>query len=806
MADLERRQIRVRGTVQGVGFRPFVYRVAVELGLSGSVVNDSEGVLVEVEGSAGALDELERRLVADAPPLARVTALESSSLPPPLLTPPAGAIATAGGVTTGGSADASGFRIVESRAGPAPAAAVSVDVATCADCQSEVADPADRRFGYPFTNCTNCGPRYTIIRSIPYDRPATTMAEFTMCDACAAEYHDPADRRFHAQPNACPVCGPRLRLLAPDGTVRAERGSALEGGVEALRAGHVVAVKGLGGFHLAVVATDEQAVAELRRRKRRDDKPFAVMVADLATARALGHLSPEAEAALASPRRPIVLVPRHPPPPRTCVSDRQQVPLTDARTGGGAGVAEGVAEGVAPGLPELGLMLTYTPLHHLLLAGVGRPLVMTSGNASDEPIAHDDNDAVARLGPMVDAILTHDRPIHIRCDDSVVRSRPGGDVQMVRRSRGYAPEPLELPGRARRQVLAVGAELKNTVAVAKDCAVVASHHLGDLGHLAAYRSFLQAVGHLCHLAGVEPDVVAHDLHPEYLSTKFALELALPTVGVQHHHAHIASCLVEHGHRGPVLGLAFDGLGLGSCGTLWGGELLVADLQGFRRVGHLRAVALPGGDRANTEPWRMAMAWTEAALGTAAAERYGRQVDERWKAVLSLIEHPGTAGTTSVGRLFDAVAALVGLHPRMTYEAQAAIALEAATAGVPVGDGAGYEAVVHREAGLAVLDPAPLVARVVAERDAGTPVPVIAAGFHDGLARSAAALAVELARGHGLDTVALSGGVFQNARLSMVVEQACRHSGLTVLVHREVPPNDGGISIGQAAIAALAPPA
>ncbi len=749
----------MRGTVQGVGFRPFVYRLALELGLSGEVANDSEGVLAEVEGPVPALDELVRRLVDDAPPLARVTSVESS---------PAAA----------GAAGAHAFRIVESRAGAVPAVPVSVDVATCDDCLAEVADPDDRRFGYPFTNCTNCGPRYTIIRAIPYDRPATTMAGFPMCAACEAEYHDPADRRFHAQPNACPRCGPHLRLLASDGTLCSERGDALEQAAVALLDGQVVAVKGLGGFHLAVDATSIDAVAELRRRKQRDDKPFAVMVPGLAAARSLCRLSPAAEETLASPRRPIVLAPRRP--------------------------GAELAPGVAPGLAELGLMLAYTPLHHLLLARVGRPLVMTSGNASDEPIAHVDDDAVERLGPMVDAILTHDRPIHIRCDDSVVRTRLGGDVQMVRRSRGYAPEPLTLPEPARCQVLAVGAELKNTLAVAKGNAVVTSHHIGDLEHLAAYRSFLQAVDHLCHLAGVEPEVVAHDLHPEYLSTKFAVDMGLPTLGVQHHHAHIVSCLVEHGRTGPVLGLAFDGLGLGSCGTLWGGEFLVADLGGFRRVGHLLPVPLPGGDRANTEPWRMAMAWTDAALGRPAAEGVGRRLDDRWAAVLTLIEHPATATTTSVGRLFDAVAALLGLHPHMTYEAQAAVALEACTAGVPLGDGAGYEATVGDDGEVAVLDPAPLIARVVAERDAGTPVPVIAAGFHDGLGRSAARLAIDLASRHGLDTVALSGGVFQNARLSEVVERACRGTGLTVLVHHRVPPNDGGISIGQAAIAALAP--
>ncbi|MBW3547101.1 MAG: carbamoyltransferase HypF [Actinobacteria bacterium] len=748
--------MRVTGTVQGVGFRPFVYRHAVALGLSGHVANDSEGVLVEAEGPPQQLDELSRRLTEEPPPLARVATLETTQLP-----------------ATGGS----GFRIVESRSERAPAVAVSVDVATCDDCLAELTDPSDRRYGYPFTNCTNCGPRYTIIRSIPYDRPATTMAGFPMCDACAAEYADPGDRRFHAQPNACPACGPQLRLLEGDGRVVAEQGEALDGAVKALLAGKIVAVKGLGGYHLATDASDAGAVAELRRRKHRDDKPFAVMVPDLDAARALCRLSPDAAAALSSLRRPIVLAHRHPD-------------------------ADGVAPGVAPGLPELGLMLPYTPLHHLLLQGMGRPLVMTSGNLSDEPIAHTDDDAVTRLGPLVDATLAHDRPIHIRADDSVVRARPNGRTQMVRRSRGFAPEPLPLPRPARRQVLAVGAELKNTVSVAKDANVVASHHIGDLEHLAAHRSFLQATEHLCHLTGVDPEVVAHDLHPEYLSTKYALELDLPTVGVQHHHAHVASCLVEHGRTEPVLGIAFDGLGLGTDGTLWGGELLVADLRGFRRVGHLRQLPLPGGTRAIREPWRMALAWAHTALGPEAAARYGESADERWRSVLALLERPETPVTSSAGRLFDAVAALLGLRPRTTYEGQAAIELEAAAAGLELDAVAPYPASIEREGDLLVIDPSPLIAQVVAERDWGTPVAAISAGFHAGLGRTAVEAAAELAGHHGLDTVALSGGVFQNTRLTDVVVGACREAGLSVLVHEHVPPNDGGISIGQAAVAAL----
>jgi hydrogenase maturation protein HypF len=747
---VERRRLRVTGTVQGVGFRPFVYRLAADLGLAGWVGNDSLGVILEAEGPAPALDRLADRLVAEAPPLARIESVDVSALAP-----------------TGQT----GFTVVLSRDAGSPAVAVPVDVATCDDCLRELADPADRRFGYPFVNCTNCGPRYTIIRSIPYDRASTTMAGFAMCADCRREYTDPADRRFHAEPTCCPVCGPQLSLLSPEGGVLAKAGEALDSAVEQLRHGRILAVKGLGGYHLACDATSPDAVAELRRRKARDDKPFALMV-DVAAARSLCELSPEAEEALASPRRPIVLAPRR--------------------------AGTDVAAGVAPHLPELGLMLAYTPLHHQLLAGAGRPLVMTSGNLSDEPIAHDDGDALARLGPMVDAILTHDRPIHIRCDDSVLRAAPAGPkVQMVRRSRGYAPEPIALPTPAQQHVLAVGAELKSTVAVAKGDTVVASHHIGDLEHLAAYRSFLQAVDHLCGLTGVTPAVVAHDLHPEYLSTKFAADLDLPAVGVQHHHAHIASCLVEHRHTAAVLGIAFDGLGMGTDGTAWGGELLVADLDGFHRVGHLRPVALPGGDRAAREPWRMAIAWLAETLGPEAAARYGRTVDDRWKAVLDLAQRPDVLRTSSAGRLFDAVAALLGLRTRITYEAQAAIELESAAARQPLDGPGGYELDV---AG-GVLDPTPLLTRIVEERDRGTSPAAISAGFHAGLGRGVAGAAVQAAAANGLDTVALSGGVFQNARLTAVVVEALETAGLRVLVHRLIPPNDGGISVGQAAIAA-----
>ncbi len=707
------------GTVQGVGFRPFVYRHAVRLGLRGWVQNDSEGVLLEVEGSEPDVLELARLLVDEPPPLARVGQVRAAE------------IAVAGDLA---------FAIVESGASGSASAPVSIDTATCAACLAEVDDPADRRHRYPFTNCTDCGPRYTIVRSVPYDRPATTMAGFTMCAACQAEYDDPTDRRFHAQPNACPACGPHLHWAPRVGDETADGDAALGAAIAALRAGRIVAVKGIGGFHLAVDATDDEAVAELRRRKARDDKPFAVMVADLAVARELCALTDAAEGMLTSAGRPIVLAPRRP--------------------------EASLAAGVAPGLAELGVLLPYSALHHLLLAGVARPLVMTSGNLSDEPIAHEDHDARARLASLVDGVLGHDRAIHIRCDDSVVRATSNGRTQVLRRSRGLAPEPLALVVPAAVPILAVGAELKSTVALTVGSDVVASHHIGDLEHLATYRSFLQAIDHLRALYEVTPAVVAHDLHPEYLSTKLAADLDLPSVGVQHHHAHIASCLTEHGRSHAVLGLAFDGLGFGADGTLWGGELLVADLRTFARVGHLAPISMPGGGAAIREPWRMGVAW---------AHRAGVEDpfdDARRAAVLDLVAREQGPVTTSMGRLFDAVAALLGMRTIVSYEAQAAIELEALARSVPRAEAPRYDVGIERDdAGLLVIDPRPLVAALVDGRRRGVAPAVLAAGFHESIGLAAADAAIGLATSHDLSTVALSGGVFQNPRLSEVVGAA-----------------------------------
>lgn len=759
MPSHERRRLVVTGTVQGVGFRPWAVRQARRLGLSGTAANDRTGLVLEVEGPSGALDAFVAALRTDPPPLALVANVSVSPMP---------------AVSPRGEGRPH-FIVVASRAGDGPAVAVPADVATCAACLDEMRDPAARRFRYPFTNCTDCGPRYTIIRSLPYDRATTTMAEFTMCDTCAHEYADPSDRRFHAEPIACPDCGPSLE--ADTG----ERGEeALARAAAGLVAGGILALKGIGGYHLAVLAGDEKAVARLRGRKARDDKPFAVMVSDADAAMALVVLDAEGLAALTSARRPIVVAPRRP--------------------------EAAVAPGVAPNSADLGVLLAYSPLHHLLLADVGRPLVMTSGNRAHEPMAQHPVDARRQLGDIADEFLHHDRRIEVRCDDSVVRA-VGGRTQVVRRSRGYAPEPLVLPGAGRRQILAVGAELKNTVAVAAGGTVVASHHLGDLEHPSAYAAFEQAIAQLLALTGVDPDVVVHDLHPEYLSTKWALDGDRPTIGVQHHHAHVASCLVDNERTGPVLGLAFDGLGFGADGTLWGGEFLAADLREFERVAHLRPVALPGGGAAVREPWRMALAWVALALGDDAAASLGPSLDPRWATVLALTSHPITPHTTSGGRLFDAIAALAGLRNVMTYEGQAAVELEAAARTV-VDDDSGTSADggwvgegPAGEDGPWILDPSPLVADAFAGRLAGVAPRAIAASFHRRLAAGLSAAAAALARREGLTTVALTGGVFQNSLLTTLVADALGVSGLEVLLHHRVPPNDGGISIGQAAVVA-----
>jgi hydrogenase maturation protein HypF len=749
-AAVRRLRIRVEGVVQGVGFRPFVHGLASELGLGGLVGNDSAGVVIEVEGGSDQLDRFLVALHGEAPPLAVIDRIDTESLAPT-------------GVRE--------FAIIPSDPSGEHQTLISPDTATCDACLGELFDPRDRRFRHALINCTDCGPRFTIIRDVPYDRPLTTMAGFAMCADCRREYEDPRDRRFHAQPVCCPACGPSLRLVDRDRVPIA--GDPLTGTVELLRAGRVVAVKGVGGYHLAAIATSEVAVAALRSRKHREDKPFAVMVADLDTARSLGEVGSAEARALVSPRRPIVLL---------------------LRTAG-----DGVAPSAAPGNRCLGVMLPYSPVHHLIARDLEAPFVLTSGNVSDEPIAYRDDEALDRLRGIADAFLTHDRPIHMRTDDSVIRV-VGGRETPLRRSRGFVPQPVTVARPFPRPVLGCGAELKSTFCLAKGHRAFVSHHIGDLENYETLRSYLEGIEHFMRVFDVRPELVAHDLHPEYLSTKHALDLdGVDRVAVQHHHAHVAACLADNGEAGPAIGVAFDGLGFGSDGSMWGGEILVADLISFSRAGHLAPVRMPGGTMAIREPWRMAAAHLAAAFGGDPPSDLSVMRDhaDRWDAVTALARD-GTASpvTTSAGRLFDAVAAILGVRDRINYEGQAAAELEqladpAETSAYPVAieEGAPFQ-----------LATGGLVRAVVAELRSGVAPPLVAARFHNGLAGAVVAACRWVREGTGLGVVALSGGVFQNVMLTERVSAGLRDGGFRVLTHSRVPANDGGISLGQAVVA------
>jgi len=740
--------IRVHGVVQGVGFRPFVYSLATGLGLAGLVGNDPDGVFAEVEGPASAVEEFLRRLERDAPPLARIEDVSTRAISP----------------TRSGKS----FVIQPSTSAGPRRTLVSADTATCADCLAELGDPADRRYRYPFINCTNCGPRFTIVRDVPYDRPSTTMAPFEMCGQCAAEYHDPADRRFHAQPVCCPACGPRLTLDDNDQ-------DPIPAAAALLKNGQILAVKGLGGYHLAADAACEPAVAALRARKHREDKPFAIMAMDLAAANDLAEIDAAAAALLTSPARPIVLLPHR--------------------------AGANVARAAAPGNRQLGIMLPYTPLHHLLLASTDSPIVLTSGNVSDEPIAYRDDEARERLKDIADGFLTHDRAIHVRTDDSVARTFRGRPM-LVRRSRGYVPEPLTLDSSFPRPVLACGAELKNTFCLAQGRHAFVSHHVGDLENAETLRSFTEGIAHFCRLFDIEPQVVAHDLHPEYLSTKYALDLAdahpdLDLVGVQHHHAHIASCLADNGERGPVIGVAFDGTGYGPDGTIWGGEFLLADLAGYERCGHLAPVPMPGGAAAIRQPWRMAAAY----LGDGAREVAERHAD-RWAAVTAMAaKGVNSPLTSSAGRLFDAAAALLGVRDTINYEGQAAIELEQLADPRAPAEAEAYPVRLETGTGPFQARGSDLLHALLAERTTGVPAPLIAARFHHGVAALIEAGCLHLRDQHGLAAVALSGGVFQNLLLLRGAAVRLESQGFRVLLHSRVPCNDGGISLGQAVVAA-----
>jgi hydrogenase maturation protein HypF len=732
-----RHGIRVRGTVQGVGFRPTVARLAAAHGLAGSVRNDAAGVWIEVEGALESVERFPAVLRNQAPPLSRVDGMEVAVLPP---------------------RGESGFRVVASGAGTDTAACIPADAATCEACLAELFDPRDRRHRYPFINCTDCGPRFTIVRDVPYDRPRTTMAAFSLCAECLSEYEDPTSRRFHAEPNACPRCGPTLRL----GDLRGE--DALQTAIDLLAAGRIVAVKGIGGFSLAVDARKESAVAALRIRKRRPHKPFALMARDLGVVTSIAHVDPTEREALLSPARPIVLL-----------------EAAEALRRGA------VARSVAPGLRELGVMLPYSPLHHLLLERLPL-LVMTSGNLSEEPIAKDDADAEQRLASIADAILLHDREIHTRADDSVVRV-VGRAAQPMRRARGMVPAPIPL-GVAGPSVLAVGAELKSTVCVTRGVDAFVSQHIGDLENVETFTFFEETIGKLERLLGVRPRFVAHDLHPDYRSTRWAVASGLPRIAVQHHHAHVAACLAEHGRTGPAIGVAFDGTGCGPAGDLWGGEILVVDLLRFERFTHLRPLALAGGEAAIRQPWRIACAaLLDAGEPLDLLERIGSRLEPVSRMIASGVNSPRASGA---GRWFDAVASLCAVRDEISYEAQAAIELEALS---DPGDVDAYPFAFED-----VIDLRPTVRAIAAELRSGILASRVAARFHETLARAVLEAARRARDSRHLETVALSGGCFQNKRLTRRCDELLARDGFEVLVHRTVPPNDGGVSLGQAAIA------
>ncbi|MGW5159755.1 carbamoyltransferase HypF [Nonomuraea wenchangensis] len=750
-AGFKRVEVHVEGVVRGVGFRPFVHALALRLGLAGQVRDDVDGVHLEIEGARPRVAEFLTALERDAPALAEIERVTVVRAEP-----------TGRGDFTIAAADPSGPR----------RAAVPADLAPCDDCLRELADPADRRHRHPFVSCAGCGPRFTVVRAVPYDRPLTTMAGFAMCPDCAAEYHDPGDRRFHAPPICCPGCGPRLRLLDP-------RGGELPGDPVAtaaalLRAGRIVAVKGLGGYHLAVAASSEPAAATLRLREQRPDEPFAVLAADLAQAGLLCAVDGNAAALLASRARPIVLLPRRDAPD-----------------------APRVAPSVAPGSLSLGVMLPGTPLHHLLLAEVAEPLALTGGTG-EEPIAYDDADALARLGAVADAFLAHDRPIHVRADDSVVRPTAdgiAGGVVVLRRARGYAPEPLPLRHFVPRTVLACGADRESTFCLARDRRAFVSPHLGDLENPEARRSYAAGIEHFLALFDLCPEIVAHDLHPGHRSTRHALAIpGVEHVGVQHHHAHIASCLADNGERGPVIGVAFDGSGHGTDGTVWGGEFLRADLAGFERLGRLEPVPMPGGDAAVREPWLMAAAYLGPGDGPPKLDVVRRNA-ERWAAALALAA--GSPLTSSAARLFDAVAALLGVRDRITYAGQAAYELEQHADPAETGS---YRARLTPGEPLTVHG-ADLVRAAARDLESGRPTPVIAGRFHNGVADAVARACAALRDVTGLTAVALSGGVFQNVLLTGRTVRRLRAAGFRVLTHRRVPPGDGGLSLGQAVVAA-----
>jgi hydrogenase maturation protein HypF len=749
-------RVTVRGVVQGVGFRPFVHRLAIRHHLAGWVRNASGEVQVALEGETGEIDGFLAELRLEAPPLSQIDEV---------------------GVETVSPEGLAEFVIEASALEPGRRLPVPPDVAICPTCEQELRDPENRRYRYPFITCTDCGPRYTVIEQLPYDRERTTMRAFAQCPACAAEYRAPGDRRYHSETNSCPDCGPSLWLEAgAEGRRTAVEHDAIRQSAALLLSGGILALRGFGGYHLAADATSETAVAELRRRKRRDAKPFAIMVASLDEARSITQIGDAEAALLVCRERPVVLLEalRH----------------------------NSIAANVAPGLGTLGVMLPSTPLHLLLLDAVARPLVMTSGNLSDEPIAIGNTEARRRLGVIADAFLMHDRDILSRNDDSVLRPAPGGPI-VLRRARGYAPLPLTLPVPAPVPLLAVGPHLKNTFTVAHGGTAWVSPHIGDLEDLEGLEHFRHTLALYRRLFRVDPQAVAHDLHPGYLSTRVAQEMGLAaTIAVQHHHAHIAAVMAEHGVTTPVIGVAYDGTGYGTDGTVWGAEFLRADLTSFSRLAHLRPAPLPGGDLATRQPWRSLLgylslestpdpAFDQSFRGIARAELdlARRQLEARLNSPLA----------SSMGRLFDAAAAVLGVRQVSAYEGQAAIELEALAGNRTASE---YHCpILHEVGGLWQFDPLPLLGWLARRREERGDVRDLAADFHESIARLTEMLVQRVVEQTGITTVVLGGGVFQNARLLTSLRGRLEHHKLRVLTARRLSPNDGAISYGQAAVAA-----
>ena len=751
---MKRLEIRIKGIVQGVGFRPFIYTLANRYSLKGFVLNDNEGVKIEIEGEDFLIEKFLKNLQDEAPPLSKIEKIIIQELP---------------------LVNYTDFTIKPSAGKTEKFVLISPDIATCEECLKELFDPQDRRYRYPFINCTNCGPRFTIIMDIPYDRERTTMKDFTMCERCRAEYEDPSSRRFHAQPNCCPQCGPHLEIMDHTGNI-IKADDPIQKICEFLHEGKIVAIKGLGGFHLACDAQNHQAVSTLRKRKGREEKPFAVMAKDIDTVKSFCRLNEVEEKLLLSEKRPIVLLRKKDPDP--------------------------LAPGVAPNQRYHGVMLPYTPLHHLILQESGLILVMTSGNLCEEPICFKNEEALSRLGGIADYFLMHNRDIYMRCDDSVSRCFNGKEM-ILRRSRGYVPDPIKLPFKSDVHILACGAELKNTFCVIREDYAFLSHHIGDLENLETLVAFKKGIEHFKKLFSIDPVVVAHDMHPEYLSTKYARELPIKQVPVQHHHAHIVSCMVDNGITGKVIGVAFDGLGYGSDGKLWGGEFLVADFANFKRVAHFKYIPMPGGVKAIVEPWRMAFSYLYDIYGDQIFDLgidFVREIDRGLcNALLALIKKGiNSPLTSSAGRLFDGVSALLGIRRNISYEGQAAIELEMLAEEGYTGR---YNYELENQNSKIIINPAKIFQGIINDLNQKVKTSVISAKFHNTIAEIICEVVLKIASEYGLKRVVLSGGVFQNMVLLKTAVDKLHEMNFEVYTHNRVPPNDGGISLGQAVIAA-----